>query len=115
MTFEKNLSLLFNFSFVFVFTELLVDFSINKKDLFRSTLQPVEKALTDAKLDKSAIDEVVLVGGSTRIPKVQKMLQEFFNGKQLNLSINPDEAVNIFEFIRLNWFRKDYIERRLNL
>lgn len=62
-------------------------------DLFRSTLQPVERALTDAKLDKGSIDDVVLVGGSTRIPKIQKMLQEFFCGKQLNLSINPDEAV----------------------
>nr|AHA36970.1 heat shock protein 70c [Leptinotarsa decemlineata] len=62
-------------------------------DLFRSTLQPVEKALTDAKLDKGAIHDVVLVGGSTRIPKIQKMLQDFFCGKPLNLSINPDEAV----------------------
>ena len=63
------------------------------QDLFRSTLEPVEKALQDAKLDKSRIDEIVLVGGSTRIPKVQKMLQDFFNGKELNKSINPDEAV----------------------
>lgn len=62
-------------------------------DLFRSTLQPVERALTDAKLDKASINEVVLVGGSTRIPKIQKMLQDFFCGKALNLSINPDEAV----------------------
>lgn len=62
-------------------------------DLFRSTLQPVEKALTDAKMDKGQINDVVLVGGSTRIPKIQKMLQEFFCGKALNLSINPDEAV----------------------
>ncbi|XP_049835207.1 heat shock protein 68-like [Schistocerca gregaria] len=62
-------------------------------DLFRSTLQPVEKALTDAKLDKSAIHDVVMVGGSTRIPKIQSLLQNFFNGKALNLSINPDEAV----------------------
>ncbi|GJQ73684.1 hypothetical protein Trydic_g14022 [Trypoxylus dichotomus] len=62
-------------------------------DLFRSTLQPVEKALNDAKLDKASIDDVVLVGGSTRIPKVQSLLQNFFNGKSLNLSINPDEAV----------------------
>jgi len=62
-------------------------------DLFRSTLQPVERALNDAKLDKAAIHDVVLVGGSTRIPKIQKMLQDFFSGKQLNLSINPDEAV----------------------
>ncbi|KAH8330483.1 hypothetical protein KR067_003928 [Drosophila pandora] len=62
-------------------------------DLFRSTMQPVERALTDAKMDKKAIHDVVLVGGSTRIPKIQKMLQDLFGGKQLNLSINPDEAV----------------------
>ncbi|CAH2326267.1 heat shock 70 kDa -like [Pelobates cultripes] len=62
-------------------------------DLFRGTLEPVEKALRDAKLDKSQINEIVLVGGSTRIPKVQKLLQDFFNGKELNKSINPDEAV----------------------
>ncbi|KAK0055567.1 heat shock protein 70 A1 [Biomphalaria pfeifferi] len=62
-------------------------------DLFRSTIQPVENALKDAKLDKSKIHEVVLVGGSTRIPKVQKLLGDFFNGKELNKSINPDEAV----------------------
>ncbi|XP_069842493.1 heat shock 70 kDa protein-like [Dendropsophus ebraccatus] len=62
-------------------------------DLFRSTLEPVEKALRDAKLDKSQIHEIVLVGGSTRIPKVQKLLQDFFNGRELNKSINPDEAV----------------------
>jgi heat shock protein 1/8 len=62
-------------------------------DLFRSTLEPVEKALADAKMDKRAIHDVVLVGGSTRIPKIQSLLQNFFCGKQLNLSINPDEAV----------------------
>ena len=62
-------------------------------DLFRGTLEPVEKALRDAKLDKSAINDIVLVGGSTRIPKVQKLLCDFFNGKELNRSINPDEAV----------------------
>lgn len=62
-------------------------------DLFRGTLEPVEKALRESKLDKSKIDEIVLVGGSTRIPKVQKLLQDFFNGKELNKSINPDEAV----------------------
>ncbi|KAM4723127.1 heat shock 70 kDa protein-like [Rhinophrynus dorsalis] len=62
-------------------------------DLFRGTLEPVEKSLRDAKLDKSQIHEIVLVGGSTRIPKVQKLLQDFFNGKELNKSINPDEAV----------------------
>jgi len=62
-------------------------------DLFRSTLEPVEKAMRDAKLDKAQIHDLVLVGGSTRIPKVQKLLQDFFNGKELNKSINPDEAV----------------------
>ncbi|CAH0626794.1 unnamed protein product [Chrysodeixis includens] len=62
-------------------------------DLFRGTLEPVEKALKDAKLDKSSIHDVVLVGGSTRIPKIQNMLQNYFCGKKLNLSINPDEAV----------------------
>merc|ERR1739848_880398 len=62
-------------------------------DLFRGTLEPVEKALRDAKIDKSSIDELVLVGGSTRIPKVQKLLTDFFNGRELNKSINPDEAV----------------------
>ncbi|KAL3878652.1 hypothetical protein ACJMK2_030983 [Sinanodonta woodiana] len=62
-------------------------------DLFRGTLEPVERALTDAKLDKSKIHDIVLVGGSTRIPKIQKLLQEFMNGKELNKSINPDEAV----------------------
>eukprot|EP01125_Pyxidicula_operculata_P022299 TRINITY_DN903_c0_g1_i3.p1 TRINITY_DN903_c0_g1~~TRINITY_DN903_c0_g1_i3.p1 ORF type:complete len:643 (-),score=181.43 TRINITY_DN903_c0_g1_i3:21-1949(-) len=62
-------------------------------DLFKSCLQPVEKVLSDAKLDKGKVHDIVLVGGSTRIPKVQDMLREFFNGKELNKSINPDEAV----------------------
>jgi len=62
-------------------------------DLFKGTLEPVEKAMRDAKMDKSSINDIVLVGGSTRIPKVQKLLQDFFNGKELNRSINPDEAV----------------------
>src|SRR5581483_11897476 len=57
------------------------------------TLEPVEKALIDAKMDKSEIHDIVLVGGSTRIPKIQKLLQDFFNGKEPNKSINPDEAV----------------------
>ncbi|AQZ14578.1 SSB1 (YDL229W) and SSB2 (YNL209W) [Zygosaccharomyces parabailii] len=61
--------------------------------LFKSTLEPVEQVLKDAKVPKNDIDEVVLVGGSTRIPKVQKMLSDFFDGKQLEKSINPDEAV----------------------
>ncbi|OUM58728.1 hypothetical protein PIROE2DRAFT_15925 [Piromyces sp. E2] len=63
------------------------------QDLFRSTIDPVEKVIRDAKLDKSSIDEIVLVGGSTRIPKVQKLVSDFFNGKEPNKSINPDEAV----------------------
>nr|CAD7598648.1 unnamed protein product [Timema genevievae] len=62
-------------------------------DLFRGTMEPVEKSLRDAKMDKAQIHDIVLVGGSTRIPKVQKLLQDFFNGKELNKSINPDEAV----------------------
>jgi heat shock protein 1/8 len=62
-------------------------------DLFRKTFEPVEQVLKDAKLSKSQIHEVVLVGGSTRIPKIQNQLTDFFNGKALNKSINPDEAV----------------------
>merc|ERR1712013_971884 len=62
-------------------------------DLFKGPLEPVEKAMRDAKMDKSSINDIVLVGGSTRIPKIQKLLQDFFNGKELNRSINPDEAV----------------------
>jgi heat shock protein 1/8 len=62
-------------------------------DLFRQTLTYVDQALRDAKLSKSQIHEVVLVGGSTRIPKVQQLLSEFFNGKELNKSVNPDECV----------------------
>merc|ERR1712226_769704 len=62
-------------------------------DLFKGTIEPVEKAMRDAKMDKSSINDVVLVGGSTRIPKIQKLLMDFFNGKELNKSITPDEAV----------------------
>ncbi|GLC57813.1 70-kilodalton heat shock protein [Pleodorina starrii] len=62
-------------------------------DLFNKCMEPVEKVIRDSQLDKSAIHDVVLVGGSTRIPKVQQLLQNFFNGKELCKSINPDEAV----------------------
>jgi len=62
-------------------------------DYFRNSMGPVEKALRDSGLDKKAIHDIVLVGGSTRIPKVQSLIQEFFNGKEPNRSINPDEAV----------------------
>ncbi|KAM6592589.1 hypothetical protein CsatA_000292 [Cannabis sativa] len=62
-------------------------------DLFRQCMETVEKCLSDSKIDKTHIDEVVLVGGSTRIPKVEQLLQDFFNGKELCKGINPDEAV----------------------
>lgn len=65
------------------------------RDLFVATLDPVKQVLEDAGLDKAKVDDVVLVGGSTRIPKIQRLLEEFFNGKQLNRTINPDEAVAI--------------------
>ncbi|ORE08944.1 heat shock 70 kDa protein 2 [Rhizopus microsporus var. microsporus] len=60
---------------------------------FAGTIEPVERVLKDAKIDKKNIDEIVLVGGSTRIPKIQSLLQDLFGGKELNKSINPDEAV----------------------
>jgi endoplasmic reticulum chaperone BiP len=62
-------------------------------DLFKNTLKPLQAVLTDAKLKKHEIDEVVLVGGSTRIPKVRQLVKDFFNGKEPNLGINPDEAI----------------------
>ena len=65
------------------------------QDVFLKVLHPVEQVLLDAKLSKAEIDDVVLVGGSTRIPKIQSLLQDFFNGKELCRSINPDEAVAI--------------------
>lgn len=62
-------------------------------DLFRSTMKPVQKVLEDADMNKKDVDEIVLVGGSTRIPKVQQLVKEFFNGKEPSRGINPDEAV----------------------
>jgi len=62
-------------------------------DLFRSTIDPVDRVIRDSKISKGSIHEIVLVGGSTRIPKVCALLSEYFNGKELNRSINPDEAV----------------------
>ena len=64
-------------------------------DLFRDALEPVEKVLRDAKLSKNDVHEIVLVGGSTRIPKLQDMVSKFFNGKELNKSVNVDEAVAV--------------------
>jgi len=63
------------------------------QSLFKKTLKPVQQVLEDAGMKKSEIDELVLVGGSTRIPKIQNMLKDFFNGKEPNRGINPDEAV----------------------
>merc|ERR1719263_1990640 len=62
-------------------------------DLFKKTLTPVQKVIDDSDLKKAEIDEIVLVGGSTRIPKVQQLIKDFFNGKEPNRGINPDEAV----------------------
>merc|ERR1712232_453198 len=62
-------------------------------DLFKKTLTPVQKVMDDSELKKSEIDEIVLVGDSTRIPKVQQLIKDFFNGKEPNRGINPDEAV----------------------
>ena len=63
------------------------------QDLFRNTLEPVERVLRDSKIDKANVHEIVLVGGSTRIPRIVKLVTDFFNGKKPNKSINPDEAV----------------------
>ncbi|GAB0139303.1 hypothetical protein EsDP_00007516, partial [Epichloe bromicola] len=62
-------------------------------DLFRKTLEPVKQVLSDAKVKKSEIDDIVLVGGSTRIPKVVELIEEYFSGKKASKGINPDEAV----------------------
>eukprot|EP01107_Rhizomastix_libera_P006234 TRINITY_DN20344_c0_g1_i1.p2 TRINITY_DN20344_c0_g1~~TRINITY_DN20344_c0_g1_i1.p2 ORF type:complete len:667 (-),score=194.48 TRINITY_DN20344_c0_g1_i1:2096-4096(-) len=62
-------------------------------DLFKSTLKPIKQVMEDAKVSKNDIDEVVLVGGSSRIPKVQQLVRDFFNGKELNRGVNPDEAI----------------------
>nr|CAB3501244.1 unnamed protein product [Digitaria exilis] len=79
-----------------------IDFSISisrsrfeelNRDLFNGFIETVENCLLDAKVERSCVDDVVLVGGSTRIPKVRSMLQHFFNGKELCCSIDPDEAV----------------------
>ncbi|XP_064164251.1 endoplasmic reticulum chaperone BiP-like isoform X2 [Anguilla rostrata] len=77
------------------FSEMLTraKFEELNMDLFRSTMKPVQKVLEDADLKKSDINEIVLVGGSTRIPKIQQLVKEFFNGKEPSRGINPDEAV----------------------
>ncbi|CAF1425344.1 unnamed protein product, partial [Rotaria sordida] len=80
-------------------------------DLFRSTLELVEKALHDAKIDKDNIHDIILIGGSTRIPKVQQLLQNFFNGKELNKSLNPDEAVVYGAAVEAAILTGDYSEK----
>merc|ERR1711939_845410 len=62
-------------------------------DLFKNTLGPVKQVMEDSGLKKTQVDEIVLVGGSTRIPKIQQLIKDFFNGKEPNRGINPDEAV----------------------
>ena len=69
------------------------DFNKTCDELFRKCITPINKVLSDSKILKSKVNEIVLVGGSTRIPRIQEMLSEFFNGRKLNNSINPDEAV----------------------
>lgn len=69
-------------------------FEALNNDLFKKTLKPLKEALKTSGLNKEDIDQIVLVGGSTRIPKIQKMVSEFFNGKEVNRGINPDEAVS---------------------
>ncbi|CAF3088178.1 unnamed protein product [Rotaria sp. Silwood2] len=79
----------------FYFSEILTRAKLEElnMDLFRSTMKPVENVLQDAELEKSDIADVLLVGGSTRIPKIRQILKEFFNGKEPSRAINPDEAV----------------------
>ena len=74
--------------FLLLFVSLLFS-----QDLFRSTLKPVQQVIEDSEIEKNKIDEIVLVGSSTRIPKVQQLIKDFFNGKEPNRGINPDEAV----------------------
>uniref|UniRef100_A0A0E0L1N7 Uncharacterized protein n=1 Tax=Oryza punctata TaxID=4537 RepID=A0A0E0L1N7_ORYPU len=71
-------------------------------DLFRKTMVPVKKAMADARLSKADIDEIVLVGGSTRIPKVRQLLKDYFDGKEPNQGVNPDEAVAYGAAIQAN-------------
>ncbi|KAF3784767.1 Heat shock cognate protein 2 [Nymphaea thermarum] len=77
----------------FSFTITRAKFEELNMDLFKKCLEPVKNCLRDARMTKNSIDDIVLVGGSTRIPKVQQLLQDFFNGKKLCKTINPDEAV----------------------
>ena len=62
-------------------------------DLFKKCISCLEQAIKESKINKEKIDEIVLIGGSSRIPKIRQMMQEFFNGKEINISTNPEEAV----------------------
>jgi len=84
-------------------------------DLFKKTLKPVQQTLEDAKLSKGEIDEVILVGGSTRIPKVQQLLKDFFNGKEPNRGINPDEAVAYGAAVQAGVLSKDEAAEKIVL
>merc|ERR1712232_643748 len=77
------------------FSEMLTRarFEELNNDLFKNTLSPVKQVLEDSGMQKNQIDDVVLVGGSTRIPKVQQLIKDFFGGKEPNRGVNPDEAV----------------------
>ena len=68
------------------------------------TMDPVERVLKDAKISKSQVHDIVLVGGSTRIPKIQSMLSQYFGGKELCKSINPDEAVAYGAAVQVYYF-----------
>lgn len=81
------------FGFVFCHSITRARFEELNADLFRSTVELIDKALKNARMDKSKIDDVVLIGGSSRIPKIQQLLQELFEGIEIHKSINPDEAV----------------------
>jgi L1 cell adhesion molecule like protein len=106
----------------FLFEGIDFNTSINRdtfeelnEDLFRSTIKPVEDLLRDAKMDKQQIHDIVLVGGSTRIPMVQKLLQDFFNGKELKKSINCDETVSNGAAVQAAIMAGDMFEELHNL
>ncbi|KAA0189369.1 hypothetical protein HAZT_HAZT007813 [Hyalella azteca] len=92
-----------------------VRFELLCSDLFLQTLVPVKRVLLDAGLDASAVDEVVLVGGSTRIPKIQELLQKHFQGKKLNKSIDPDHAVAYGAALQADVLARDSRDRAINL
>ncbi|KAJ7050290.1 heat shock protein 70 [Mycena amicta] len=85
------------------------------QDLFRSTLEPIERVLRDSKIDKANVHEIVLVGGSTRIPRIVKLVSDFFNGKEPNKSINPEEAVAYGAAVAAAVFSGDTSEKTQDL